>query len=55
MKELANSLAQLVAIIMLLITFAVSSAAISQWASSDSVTRDSAPAKPDILLVSDAR
>ena len=33
MKELANGLAQLAAIIMILITLAVSTAAISQWAS----------------------
>ncbi len=32
MKELANGLAQLAAIIMILITLAVSTAAISQWA-----------------------
>ncbi len=35
MKELANSFAQLAAIIMLLITLAVSTAAISQWAGVD--------------------
>jgi len=35
MKELGNSLLQLVAIIMVLITLAVSTAAFSQWASSD--------------------
>ena len=34
MKELANSVAQLVAIIMILITLAVSTAAVSQWAGS---------------------
>ena len=33
MKEIANSVAQLAAIIMILITLAVSTAAISQWAS----------------------
>jgi hypothetical protein len=33
MKELANGLAQLAAIIMILITLAVSTAAVSQWAS----------------------
>ena len=33
MKELANSLVQLIAIIMLLITLAVSTAAVSQWTS----------------------
>lgn len=35
MKELANGLAQLAAIIMILITLAVSTAAVSQWASAD--------------------
>ena len=33
MKEVVNSVAQLAAIIMILITLAVSTAAISQWAS----------------------
>ena len=33
MKELGNDLAQLAAIIMLMITLAVSTAALSQWAS----------------------
>jgi hypothetical protein len=33
MKELANGIAQLAAIIMILITLAVSTAAVSQWAS----------------------
>ncbi|HEX8128833.1 MAG TPA: hypothetical protein VF527_07010 [Pyrinomonadaceae bacterium] len=35
MKELGNNLAQLAAIIMLMITLAVSMAALSQWASAD--------------------
>ncbi len=35
MKELGNSLLQLVAIIMVLVTLAVSTAALSQWAGSD--------------------
>lgn len=35
MKELGNGLAQLVAIIMIMITLAISTAAFSQWASSD--------------------
>ncbi len=35
MKELVNSFAQLAAIIMLLVTLAVSTAAISQWAGVD--------------------
>jgi hypothetical protein len=38
MKELVNSFAQLAAIIMLLITLAVSTAAISQWAGVDSAS-----------------
>ena len=35
MKELANSFAQLAAIIMILVTLAVSTAAVSQWAGID--------------------
>lgn len=35
MKELGNNLAQLVAIIMVMITLAISTAALSQWASSE--------------------
>ncbi|HYY56204.1 MAG TPA: hypothetical protein VE842_02675 [Pyrinomonadaceae bacterium] len=35
MKELVNSFAQLAAIIMILVTLAVSTAAISQWGTSD--------------------
>jgi hypothetical protein len=35
MKELGNNLAKLVAIIMFMITLAVSTAALSQWASYD--------------------
>lgn len=35
MKELGNNLAQLALIIMFMITLAVSTAALSQWASSD--------------------
>lgn len=54
MKELANSLAQLAAIIMILITLAVSTAAISQWASADN-TAHNAGAKPQTLFVADAR
>lgn len=46
MKELANSVAQLVAIIMILITIAVSTAAVSQWAGSAQATAsiEAAPA-----------
>lgn len=46
MKEVANSVAQLAAIIMILITLAVSTAAISQWASAP----QSAAAEPQTLL-----
>jgi hypothetical protein len=35
MKELGNTLAQLIFVIMVMITLAVSTAALSQWASSD--------------------
>jgi hypothetical protein len=35
MKELGNNLAQLIFVIMVMITLAVSTAALSQWASSD--------------------
>ncbi|HEX8457444.1 MAG TPA: hypothetical protein VF656_09120 [Pyrinomonadaceae bacterium] len=38
MKELGNNLAQLAAIIMLMITLAISTAALSQWASPDADT-----------------
>jgi hypothetical protein len=38
MKELGNNLAQLAAIIMFMITLAISTAALSQWASSDTDT-----------------
>lgn len=34
MKEVANSFAQLVAIIMIMITLAISTAAVAQWMSS---------------------
>lgn len=35
MKELGNNLAQLIFVIMLMITLAISTAALSQWAGSD--------------------
>jgi hypothetical protein len=35
MKELGNSLAQLIFVIMVMVALAVSTAALSQWASSD--------------------
>ena len=41
MKELGNDLAQLAAIIMIMITLAVSTAALSQWASTDVDAGDS--------------
>ena len=55
MKELANSFAQLAAIIMILITLAVSTAAISQWASAGSGAASNAGAQPQTLVVADAR
>jgi len=56
MKELANSVAQLAAIIMILITLAVSTAAISQWASAGAEATDNARSgKGQTLLASDAR
>jgi hypothetical protein len=56
MKELANSLAQLAAIIMILITLAVSTAAIAQWASGGSNTAENAGTRPQqTLVVADAR
>ncbi len=50
MKELANGLAQLAAIIMILITIAVSTAAVSQWVSAGG---DDVAAQPATLA--DAR
>jgi hypothetical protein len=57
MKELGNSLAQLAAIIMILITLAISTAAVSQWASADTRAADNAAAssKPQTLIATDAR
>lgn len=46
MKELANSLAQLAAIIMILVTLAISTAAVSQWASAG----ESVKTQPQTLL-----
>ncbi|HKQ51231.1 MAG TPA: hypothetical protein VJT74_02610 [Pyrinomonadaceae bacterium] len=46
MKELANGLAQLAAIIMILITLAVSTAAVSMWASAGG---DGGAAQPETL------
>lgn len=55
MKELANGLAQLAAIIMILITLAISTAAVSQWASSESSGNEATSARPETLTVADAR
>lgn len=56
MKELANSFAQLAAIIMILVTLAVSTAAISQWVSEGSNTTGNAGTQSQQTLVaSDAR
>jgi hypothetical protein len=58
MKEFANSVAQLAAIIMILITLAVSTAAISQWASAAGEVRatDSPRSgQAQTLVASDAR
>ncbi|HWT02407.1 MAG TPA: hypothetical protein VN256_19300 [Pyrinomonadaceae bacterium] len=52
MKELANGLAQLAAIIMILITLAVSTAAISQWASGGD---EATGARPEAVTVADVR
>jgi hypothetical protein len=55
MKELANSVAQLAAIIMILITIAVSTAAISQWASEGSSAANKSNARPQTLVASHPR
>jgi hypothetical protein len=57
MKELGNSLAQLAAIIMILITLAISTAAVSQWANSDTRATDNAAVgtKAQTLIATDAR
>lgn len=58
MKEITGSLAQLFAVIMILITLAVSTAALSQWANADVVTQsneqDTVRQHNMPLLVSDA-
>ncbi|MDX6268957.1 MAG: hypothetical protein QOD28_180 [Acidobacteriota bacterium] len=43
MKELGNSLAQLIFVIMVMITLAVSTAALSQWASPEEQGDTSSP------------
>lgn len=55
MKEVANSLAQLAAIVMILITLAVSTAAVAQWASADNGAATNASARPQTLVATDAR
>lgn len=57
MKELANSLAQLAAIVMILITLAVSTAAIAQWASAgeSETTNSQSTSQPQTLVATDAR
>jgi len=47
MKELGNDLAQLAAIIMLMITLAVSTAALSQWASPEAEADGRRNAQPE--------
>jgi hypothetical protein len=56
MKELANGLAQLAAIIMILITLAVSTAAIAQWGSAnEGAAQDVPKAQPQTLAANDSR
>lgn len=56
MKEIGNSIAQLFAIIMVLITLAVSSAAVSQWVSADATAESrEASLQSQSLLVSGVR
>lgn len=56
MKEISSSIAQLAAIIMILITLAVSTAAVSQWASTDvAAGRTEATTQTQPLLASDMR
>jgi hypothetical protein len=66
MQELKNSLMQLAAIILVLITLAISTAAVSQWAASDETTpalsnqnvtqpTPSQTSQAQAALVSDAR
>jgi len=55
MRELVNSFAQLAAIIMILVTLAVSTAAISQWSGTDSAGGGSQTLQPDAALSSVSR
>lgn len=43
MRELANSFAELAAIIIILVTIAISMAAVAQWAGADAVSGDAQP------------
>lgn len=55
MKEIGKGIAQLAAIIMILVTLAVSTAAVSQWFSTDTVNgKPAAPAQTQTLLASEA-
>ncbi|HEX8707368.1 MAG TPA: hypothetical protein VF723_03825 [Pyrinomonadaceae bacterium] len=53
MKELANNFIQLAAIIMLLVTLAVSTAAVSQWAGADAA--DEGSRQPQTLVATGTR
>jgi hypothetical protein len=57
MKEIGNSIAQLFAIIMILITLAVSTAAVSQWFTADASAAGKAGAslQAQPLFASDVR
>lgn len=55
MKELTNSIAQLAAIIMILITLAVSTAALAQWASASDGGAAKNSATTQLTLVADSR
>lgn len=56
MKEIGNAIAQFFAIIMILITLAVSTAAVSQWFSTDATAVSSeASLQTEPLLASGAR
>lgn len=52
MRELANDLAKLLAVIMLTITFAISMAALSLWAGSDANAAAEEPALVETLTAS---
>ncbi len=52
MRELASGLAQLAAIIMVLITLAVSTAAVSQWVNSETISDQATMATTSPALVS---